>query len=194
MPAGSKVAPPAQSSSTVSARSSTPGLSVGTRSVYCVSSKLVAAFASAPMLRPSDAEKFVDPLSGEVPCALELHVLDEVREAALVLVFEHRPRLHDQPQFGLFRGLAVRADVEAQAVGQAADEHLRIDRHLLRKGIGSDRCRRRLAAGGSLGRGQRHSDGQQAGGQHADDGAPTELNSHIEILMEPRTSGQQARF
>ena len=34
-----------------------PARSVGTRSVYCVSSKLVSAFASPPMLRPSDDRK-----------------------------------------------------------------------------------------------------------------------------------------
>ena len=95
--AGSKGAPPAQSSRMVSARSRAPGTSVGTRSVYCVSSKLVAAFASAPMLSPSD-EEVVDALSREMRGALELHVLDEVRQPSLVVVFKDRARLDDQPQ------------------------------------------------------------------------------------------------
>ena len=37
-------------------------------------------------------------LSGEVLRALELHVLDKVRQAALVVVFQDRPGLDDQPE------------------------------------------------------------------------------------------------
>ena len=82
------MAPPAQSSRIVSARSRAPGTSVGTRSVYSVSSKLVSAFASAPMLSPSEPRKSVDALSGKVRGALELHVLDEVRQPSLIVVFK----------------------------------------------------------------------------------------------------------
>ena len=41
-----------------------------------------------------------DVLPGEVPRAVERHVLDEVGQPALVVVLEHRPRLDHQPQFG----------------------------------------------------------------------------------------------
>ena len=89
-------------------------------------------------------------LSREVPRALELHVLDEVRQASLVVVFEHRPGLHDQPQLGLPRRLRVRPDVEAQAVRQAADQHFRIDRHVDRERVARDRCGRGFAAARDL--------------------------------------------
>ena len=82
-----------------------------------------------------------------MPRALELHVLDEMRQAALVVVFQDGPGLDDQPHLGLTRGLRVRPDVEAEAVGQPADEDLRIDRHVDRERVVCDRCGRRFAAG-----------------------------------------------
>ena len=88
------------------------------------------------------------PCSGKVPRALELHVLDEVRQPLLVVVFEHRAGLDDEPQLGAVRRLAVRADVVAQAVRQRADEHLRIDRHLLRERVRRHRGGRRLVEAG----------------------------------------------
>ena len=69
----------------------------------------------------------------EVLRAFELHVLDEVREPQLVVVFEHRAGLDDQPQLGAVRRLRVRAHVVAQPVRQRADDDLRVDRHLLRQ-------------------------------------------------------------
>ena len=41
-----------------------------------------------------------DVLLREVPGAVEGHVLDEVGEPALVVVFEDRARLDDEPKFG----------------------------------------------------------------------------------------------
>jgi hypothetical protein len=96
-----------------------------------------------------------------MPRTFELHVLDEVREAALILVFEHRPGLHDQPQFGLPRGLAIRPDVKPQAVWQAADQDLGVDRHLLREGVCGNRGGGRLATGRSLGGRKRNGSGEE---------------------------------
>src|SRR5436190_763570 len=67
--------------------------------------------------------------------AYELHMLDEMRDAQLVIVFQHRACLHDQPQFGPFRRLRIRAHVVAQPVRQGADQRFRVDRHLVRRRI-----------------------------------------------------------
>ena len=99
-------------------------------------------------------QEVVDGLPREMPRALELHVLDEMRETALVVVFQHGSSLHDQSQFGLARGPGIRPDVEAEAVGQAADQHLRIDGHVGRKRVARHRCSRCLAAGARGLRGQ----------------------------------------
>ena len=84
----------------------------------------------------------------KVPGALELHVFDEVRQPLLIVVFEHRTGLDDEPQLGAVRRLAVRAHVIAQAVRQRADDHFRIDRHRLRERIGCDRRGGRLVLAG----------------------------------------------
>ena len=60
-----------------------------------------------------------DVLPGKVQRAVEAHVLDKVREPALVFVFEHRPRVDDEPKLGAALGLPVLADVIAEPVRQA---------------------------------------------------------------------------
>ena len=90
-------------------------------------------------------------------------MLDEMRQAALVVVFEDGPGLDDQPEFDFARGLRVRPDVETETVGQRPDEDLRIDRHIGRKRVVCDRCGGCFAAGCSRGlRGQLASN-EQAG-------------------------------
>ena len=84
-----------------------------------------------------------DVLLGEVQRAVEGHVLDEVREAALVVVFEHRAGVDHEPQLGARLRLPVRADVVAQTVRQRADRDQRIDRDGL------------IERGGANGRGDR---------------------------------------
>ena len=84
-------------------------------------------------------EELVDALAGEVLCALELHVLDEVREPQLVGVLQRGTGLDDQAQLRLAGRLPVRAHVEPQPVLQSADQHFRIDRHLPREAVGRDR-------------------------------------------------------
>ena len=89
-------------------------------------------------------------------------MLDEVRQAALVVVLQDGPGLDDQPEFDLARGLRVRPDVEAEAVGQRADEDLWIDRHVGRERVVCDRCGGCFASGCSRGlRGQLASRNEQ---------------------------------
>ena len=59
-------------------------------------------------------------LLGKVQRAVEGHVLDEVRKAALVFVFEHRARIDDEPKLGAGLRLPVLADVVAEPVRQRA--------------------------------------------------------------------------
>jgi hypothetical protein len=67
------------------------------------------------------------------------HVLDEVRQAALVLVFEGRPGVDGEPDVrALFRP-RVAADVIGQAVLELAGANCRVDRKLRTFG---DRYRR----------------------------------------------------
>ena len=61
--------------------------------------------------------------------AVEGHVLDEMREPALVFVFEHRTCLHHEPKLGARLRQPVLADVVAQAVRKRADGDQRIDRN-----------------------------------------------------------------
>ena len=67
--------------------------------------------------------------SGKVQRAVEAHMLDEVREPALIVVFEHGTRVDDEPKFGAGLRLLVRADVVAQTIRERADRDQRIDRN-----------------------------------------------------------------
>ena len=60
--------------------------------------------------------------------AVEGHVLDEMRKATLVVVFQNGTGIHDQSQFSTLLGLCVASDVVANAVRQRADLDRRIDR------------------------------------------------------------------
>ena len=86
-----------------------------------------------------------DVLLREVARAIEGHVLDEVRQPALVVVFEHRAGLDGEAKLGASLRLPVGAHVVAQAIRQRADGDLRIDRNRLveRRGLrggGRDGC------------------------------------------------------
>ena len=99
-----------------------------------------------------------DILLGEVAGAVEAHVLDEVREPPLVVIFEDRTGPDDEPQFGTALRLPVGADVVAQPVRQRADGDQRVDRNELverdvLRGVG-DRL---------LGRGHTRGHGDQRG-------------------------------
>ena len=59
----------------------------------------------------------------EVLGAVEGHVLDEVCQAALVVILEHRAHIHDEPQLRPVLRLIVGAHVVREAVGQAAQGH-----------------------------------------------------------------------
>ena len=89
MPAGSKVAPPAQSSRIVSA------LVEGAWHIGRHAQRVLRFVEARCRVRvradaqSERAEKSVDALSGEMRGALELHVLDEVRQPPLVVVFQN---------------------------------------------------------------------------------------------------------
>jgi len=131
-------------------------------------------------------QEIEEALPRKVPCALELHVFDEMRQPLLVVVFQHRAGLDDEPQLSAVGRLRVCAYVVAQAVRQRAGHDLGIHRHLLRESIGSDRRRGRLAArecrlGGSY---------QPSGGKHAGkdgtDGDAGAEEGHTSILSDAR--------
>ncbi len=141
-----------------------------------------------PDAQAERGEKIEDALARKVPRALELHVFDEVRQPLLVVVFEHRPGVHDEAQLGPARRLAVRAHVVAQAVGQRAERHLRIDRHLLRQRVRGHRFGRGLAPGGHGLRGLRGCRGRDGGknrGQDAAEHGADARMTHTSILPEP---------
>ena len=52
---------------------------------------------------------------GKVLGAVERHVLDEVRQPALVVVFENRAGVDDQPQLGALLRLLVRRGCNSAA-------------------------------------------------------------------------------
>ena len=94
-----------------------------------------------------------EPLLRKMPGTLELHVFDEVRQPLLIVVFENRTGLDNEPQLSAVRRLGVRADVIAEAVGQPPNEHVGINRHRLRERIPRNR------GGGCIVQVQRRLDG-----------------------------------
>ena len=72
--------------------------------------------------------------------AVERHVLNEVREPALIVVFQNGTRVHNQSQLGPLFRLGVASDVIANAVGQRTDADRRIGWQPRREGkrIGGD--------------------------------------------------------
>ena len=66
-------------------------------------------------------------LPGKVLGAVERHVLDEMRQPALVVVLEHRAGVDDEPQLGAASRLPVRPHEVLQAVREPAFADLRID-------------------------------------------------------------------
>ena len=63
--------------------------------------------------------------------AVEGHVLDEMRQALLIVVFENRPRLDDEAELGALFWSVVGAHVVAQAVRESAQRDVRVERHRL---------------------------------------------------------------
>ncbi len=133
------------------------------------------------------AEKIVDALSGEVSGALELHVLDKVRQAPLVVVFQDRAGFDDQPQLRLPCRFRIRPHVEAQTVGQRADENFGVDWHLRRQRVGGDRRCGRLAPGlQRLRRRSRNSGGGKQEREHTARGVPETEQVHVFILSDAK--------
>ncbi len=71
-----------------------------------------------------------DALARKVRGAVERHVLDEVRQPALVVVFEDRTRVDDEPELRPISRLRVDANVVTQSVGQRPHGDAGIDRDL----------------------------------------------------------------
>ena len=88
-------------------------------------------------------------LPGKVLRAVEGHVLDEMRQAPLVVVLEHRPGVDDQSQLGAPARLPVRPHEILQPVGEPAFADLRIDRDDLGERVGRRRGGRPLGHGRS---------------------------------------------
>ena len=104
-----------------------------------------------------------DGIAGKVPRAVEGHVLDEVRHAALVFVLEHGAGLDGEPQLGARLRLPVLPDVVAEAVRERADRDQRVNRDDLVEPGGLDRGwdRRLLGAGQAQGGGNRGDENQE---------------------------------
>ena len=97
---------------------------------------------------PSDCMKFDDLEPRKVQRPVEGHVLDEVRESALVFVLEDRSGIDGEAELRSPLRLPVQADVVAQPVRQRADRNLRVDRNGIVQ-LGREdawRNRRRLCA------------------------------------------------
>jgi hypothetical protein len=104
----------------------------------------------------------------EVACAVERHVLDDVREPLLVVLFEDGSGPDDEPQLRALLGFRVGADVIPQPVGERRPDDRGIDgyrlaqRERFRARIGNRRAAGRLRAAGTAER--THEDGDR---QHA---------------------------
>ena len=153
--------------------------------------RVVVARLRVRIRSDADAERrqeLADPLLREVPRALEQHVLDEMRQALLVVVFEHRSGLDDQPELGAPRRLGILPHVIAQAVRQRADGDFGIDGHLLRERVGADRLRRRFAPRRRALAGGRGPRGGEQGGHDTAEGDTNARESHMSILPDGRRS------
>jgi len=88
-------------------------------------------------------QKCHDVIFRKVTRAVEAHVLDEMRETALVVLFENGSRVDDEPELGSPQRLLVRAQVVAKPVGQRANRNSGIhryggcERHVLRTSANS---------------------------------------------------------
>ena len=110
--------------------------------------RLVEARVGVDVGAEAHAERFEerhDLVLREVARAVEGHVLGEMRQPALVVVFEDRPGLDDEAQLGALLGLLVGADVVAQAIRQRSDRDLGIFRNGLAQGDRLRRVRRDLS-------------------------------------------------
>ncbi len=115
---------------------------------------------------PGRLQERDDVLLGEVLRPVERHVLDDVGQATLIGVLEHRARVDDEPQLGASLRLGVAADVVAHPVRQRADRDPRVDGN----GIGERRVgrgrlhRRQLFLRGQHRRSGRHDGSRQPQG------------------------------
>ena len=70
----------------------------------------------------------------EVRGAVERHVLEEVREALLILVLEHGAGVHCEPQLDAMGRRVVGAQIVTQPVGQRAHDERRVAKYVRSSG------------------------------------------------------------
>ena len=116
---------------------------------------------------------------GKCSVPLKAHVLDKVREPALVFVFEHRARIDDEPKLGARLRLSVLPDVVAEPVRERAYRNERIDRNgLVERGVPKVAGRSRLLSAGKADD-RRH-------GEHGQQQTEAGAKSHAGIVPQPR--------
>ncbi len=110
--------------------------------------------------------------------AVERHVLDEVREPALIVVFEHRARVHREPHLRAMLRFLVRENVIGEPARERALRDARVERKRLivgrsdRRRDGPNRFRRRDVLRGRTARSEKErerskDDGEEAHGRAA---------------------------
>ena len=106
-------------------------------------------------------------LLGKVTRPVEGHVLDKVRQPALVVVFEHRSGVHHEPDLGTVLRLLVGADVVAHPVRERAHRDPWVDGNGGRQGRvvrpGHDGALARGGQAGANGECRKHHDQRSAG-------------------------------
>ena len=70
-------------------------------------------------------------LLGEVLCAVERHVLHEVGQSQLIVIFQHGAGFHDEPQLRSGLRPVIDSNEVAEAIVQRPDRDLGIDREHL---------------------------------------------------------------
>jgi hypothetical protein len=114
--------PCAQSSRMSSALLTIAAVSVGTWSMYTVSSNDVYALRSG-RTHPDRSRKLTRSAFGKAARPVERHVLDEVRDAELAVVLEDRAGVDHEPELRPLLRKRVAAHEIVEAVRQAAAQH-----------------------------------------------------------------------
>ena len=147
---------------------------------------------------PGRLEKRDDFLLREVTRAVEAHVLHEVREPALIVLFENRSCVDDEPELGPGLRILVGTHVVPHPVGERADRDPRIDGNGLSEwrvvSAGCDGALRRRHHAGRGGNGQRQKH-QVCAGAEVHPGHSREISFHIARRgpLPLRSRGVQAR-
>ena len=82
-----------------------------------------------PEAHPQALDEIDQRLLREALRSVERHVLDEMRQAALVIVLEHRAGIDHEPELGAMLGIPIGAHVPGEAVVEPALAHRGIERN-----------------------------------------------------------------